>query len=68
MIRRVEARQRGATPRSMVDFAIAVCAFGALALVLAAVTLRAPGLGLELGSRLAFAMLVLVAVRPWLRR
>lgn len=68
MIRRVEARQRGAQPRHLIDFAIAVCAFGALALILAAVWMRAPGLGLELGSRLVFALLLLVAVRPWVRR
>ena len=68
MIKRVEARRRGAQPRHLIDFAIAVCAFGALALILAAVWMRAPGLGLELGSRLVFALLLLVAVRPWVKR
>jgi hypothetical protein len=30
--------------------------------------MRAPGLGLELGSRLVFALLLLVAVRVWVKR
>jgi hypothetical protein len=68
MIKRARARQRGMAPRALIDFAIALCGFGALALVLAAVWMRAPGLGLELGSRLVFALLVLVAVRPWVAR
>ena len=34
---------------------------------LAAVWMRAPGLGLELGSRLVFALLLLVAIRPWVK-
>jgi hypothetical protein len=68
MIRRVEARQRGASLRHMVDFAIAVSGLGAIAMVAAAVLLRAPGLGLELGSRLAFVLFLLLAARPWVRR
>ncbi|HET9160308.1 MAG TPA: hypothetical protein VFN88_06825 [Caulobacteraceae bacterium] len=67
MLRRLEARQRGMAPRRMVDFAIVVSAVGAGGLIAAAFALRAPGLGVELGARLVFAMLVLVAVRPWLK-
>jgi hypothetical protein len=52
----------------MIDFAIAVSALGALAMIAAAFLLDAPGLGLELGSRLAFVLFLLLAARPWVRR
>ena len=67
MLRRLEARQRGMAPRRLVEFAIMVSAAGAAGLIAAAFALRAPGIGVELGARLVFAMLILVAVRPWLR-
>jgi len=63
--RRAEARERGASVRGILDFAIAVTGLGAAAMVAAAVALRSPTLGLELGSRLAFALFLLLAVRPW---
>jgi hypothetical protein len=66
MVRRLEARRRGMGARSLVDFAIGVCAVGAAGLIAAAVALRAPGLGVELGARLVFAVCLLLAVRPWL--
>jgi hypothetical protein len=68
MQRRLEARQRGASPRRIIDFAIVVTALGAVAMVGASLALGAAGLGLELGSRLVFALLLLVAARPWIRR
>lgn len=67
LVRQVEARQRAASPRRLLDFAIAVSLFGAAAMLLAAFALRAPELGLELGARLIFGLLLMVAIRPWLR-
>jgi hypothetical protein len=68
MVRRLEARQRGMAPRRLIDFAIALCGLGAVALVAAAVALHAASLGLELAARLVFALLLLLAIRPWLSR
>ena len=63
--RRAQARERSASLRGILDFAIAVTALGAAAMIAAAFALRSPTLGLELGSRLAFALFLLLAVRPW---
>jgi hypothetical protein len=63
--RRAQARQRGASLRGIVDFAIAVTGLGAAAMVGAAIVLGSTTLGLEMGSRLAFALCLLLAVRPW---
>jgi hypothetical protein len=68
MIRRLEARQRGASLRHMLDFAIGVCALGAMAMIGAAFALRAPELGVEMGSRLVFVLCLLLAVRLWVKR
>ena len=68
VVRRAEARERGASLRGVVDFAIAVTGLGAAAMVAASLALHAPTLGLELGSRLVFALFLLLAVRPWTAR
>jgi hypothetical protein len=65
VVRRAEARERGASIRGILDFAIAVTGLGAAAMLAASIALRSPTLGLELGSRLAFALCLLLAVRPW---
>lgn len=66
LIRRAEARARPASARQLLDFAIGVTALGAAGMIAAALLLRAPALGLELGSRLVFALCLLLAARPWL--
>jgi hypothetical protein len=63
--RRAEARSRGASARGLLDFAIAVTGLGALAMIGSAIALGSTSLGLEMGSRLAFALCLLLAVRPW---
>jgi hypothetical protein len=65
IVRRAQARERGATVRGIVDFAIAVTGLGAAAMLASSIALRSPTLGLELGSRLAFALCLLLAARPW---
>ena len=67
MIRRLEARQRGTSARSMLDFAIAASALGSIAMIGASLALGAAGLGLELGSRLVFVLFLLLAARPWVK-
>jgi hypothetical protein len=66
--RRAQARERGASARGLLDFAIAVTGLGAVAMVGASIALGSPTLGLELGSRLTFALCLLLAGRPWIAR
>lgn len=66
LIKRAEARARPPSALRLIDFAIVVTALGAAGMIAAALLLRAPALGLELGARLVFALCLLLAARPWL--
>jgi hypothetical protein len=65
VLKRAQAREHGATVRGLLDFAILITGLGAAGMVGASIALGSATLGLELGSRLAFALCLLLAVRPW---
>ena len=62
---RAAARERGASARGLLDFAIVVTGLGAAAMVGASIVLGSTTLGVELGSRLVFVLCLLLAARPW---